>query len=267
LLPPCVNKGGPPSIIRLTAIPRLEEETPLAASAPAALCAWQARAGAVLTVVDPVDNWYRARLVTDRQGGIAAVPFFRFSRPPESPIPIVLCQALPEKERFELILEKLTELGVCRIVPFTSSRSTTLAARDARQKKSHRWPEVVLRASRQSRRGMIPELAPVHAWEDLPAELDQEGLKILLYEGQAPSLKEVLSGERPERLVLVVGPEGGFAAHEVQQVRQNGVLPVSLGSRVLRTETAAIAAAALAQYELGDLGNLYSSERSLHEPG
>jgi 16S rRNA (uracil1498-N3)-methyltransferase len=183
------------------------------------------------------------------------LPFHRFNRPVESPVAIEVYQALPQKERFELVLQKLTEIGVTRIVPYTSSRSTTPEERDAGQKKSHRWPEVILRAARQCRRAMLPELSPVLDWDGALSEARHADLKLMLFEGEAQlTLREALKGVNANRIALLVGPEGGFTEGEVEDARTLGFLPVSLGPRILRTESAAIVGAALLQYALGDLG-------------
>jgi 16S rRNA (uracil1498-N3)-methyltransferase len=172
----------------------------------------------------------------------------------ESPLAVEVYQALPARERFELVVQKLTELGVARIVPVETCRSSTLAERDAGQAKSHRWPDIILRAARQCRRAMLPELYPAL---DLAAVLDLAGpadLKLLLYEGEAVlTLAAALAGPRPQRVALLVGPEGGFAADEVAAAQAAGFQAVSLGPRLLRTETAAIVAAALVQGLCGDL--------------
>jgi 16S rRNA (uracil1498-N3)-methyltransferase len=255
LSPACVNRGGLSSIVRLEEVPPLEAEIPLSPAAVAALTCWQARAGEIFTVVDPQQDCFRARLSALAAEGGTAVPFQRLPRPVESRVAIEVYQALPEKERFELILQKLTEIGVDRIVPYTCSRSTTPEERDAGQKKSHRWPDVVLRAARQCRRAMIPELSPVLSWDGATYEASRADLKLMLFEGDAPwTLREALEGEKPARIALLVGPEGGFAPAEVEDARRMGFLPVSVGPRILRTETAAIVGAALLQYELGDLG-------------
>jgi 16S rRNA (uracil1498-N3)-methyltransferase len=249
-----VNNSGPSSIIRLASIPRLEEETPLEPSAVHALDCWRACPGAILTVVDPVQKWYRARLLPQQDGIWSVLPFQSLRWPAESRSRLVVCQALPDKERFELVLEKLTELGVDRIIPFTSDHSTTLAQRDARQKKSHRWPDLLLAAARQCRRGMIPELAPVLSFDQLLGLADIGLAKVMLYEGSAPLSFHQLLRERPSGLLLMVGPEGGFSPDEVKKAAAHDYRIASLGGRVLRTETAAIVAATLAQYELGALG-------------
>lgn len=251
---PCVNRGGAASIVRVAEAVVLEREIPVSEALAAALACWEARPGEIFTLVDGSRNFYRARL-HETEGRRVLIPFQQFFSPPESPLEIIVYQALPEKERFELVLQKLTEIGVSRIVPYVSQCSVTLDERDAAQKKSHRWPEVLRRAAYQCRRAMLPELAPVLDWPAMLAESASAELRLLLYEGDTGwTFKEALRGQRPERLALVVGPEGGFSADEVAQAQGAGIIPVSLGGRILRTETAAMVGAALLQYALGDLG-------------
>ncbi len=241
--------------MKLDAVPELESEIPLSPAAIEALRRWQARPGEVVTLRDPEQTFYRARLTSLKDSAGGAIAFERFRRPVESSLVIEVFQALPQRERFELILQKLTELGVARIVPYQSQKSISLEERDRRQKKSHRWGDVVLRAAKQCRRGMLPELFPVLSWDSATYLAQHADLKLMLFEGDAPwSLREVLEGENPSRIALLVGPEGGFSRDELEEARQLGFLPVSVGPRILRTETAAIAGAAVVQYALGDLG-------------
>lgn len=250
----CVNSGGPASLVRLARVPRLEAATPLPAEAVAALAHWRARAGEVLTVVDPEGTAYRARITCLEAEQAACLPFRRLPAPMESPLQIEVCQSLPDKERFELVLQKLTELGVARIVPMESQHSATLDERDARQRKSHRWPEVVRKAARQCRRAMLPELMPVLPFAEALAAASSAELKLMLYEGETQwSLIEGIGSFKAHSVALLIGPEGGFSREEVELARAEGFLPVSLGPRILRTETAAIVAAALVQGCLGDL--------------
>ncbi|MDY0268080.1 RsmE family RNA methyltransferase [Trichloromonas sp.] len=251
---PCVNGGGAASLLRVSGRVTPEREIPLGESLEAALACWQARSGEIFTLVDGSGAFHRVRL-HEEAGRRVLIPFRKFSVPPESPVEIIVYQALPEKERFELVLQKLTEIGVGRIVPYVSQRSATLDERDAAQKKSHRWPQVLRRAAYQCRRGMLPELAPVFHWQEVLGECAESELRLMLYEGEAGwTLKEALRGQRPERIALLVGPEGGFTAAEIEEAQGTGILVVSLGGRILRTETAAIVGAALLQYALGDLG-------------
>lgn len=251
----CVNSGGEQSVARIAGVPTAEVEIPFGPATAAALACWQVRPGAVVTMVDGENASWRARLTSLGPDGGTAIPFRRLLRSLESPVALELYQALPEKERFELVLEKLTELGATRIVPMVTERSSTVVERDAGQKKSHRWPEVVRRAAIQCRRAQLPGLGECL---DFTAALDEAAtadLRLFLYEGEEPgwTLREALRGEHPQRVALLVGPEGGFTAEEFAQAQAAGCLPVSLGPRILRTESAAIAAAAALQFALGDL--------------
>lgn len=243
------------SLVCLEAPAVAEVEQSFGVAAATALARWRVRPGAIVTVVDLQRQYWRARLTALREDGGMLVPFCAFPRAVESPLRLVVAQALPERERFELILEKLTELGASCIAPFESARSSTVGERDARQRKSHRWPEVVRRAAIQCRRATIPELLPVASFAETLNFLEGCEMKFLCYEGEGTwTLREALGRSRPESLALLIGPEGGFAPAEVELARAAGFLPVSLGPRLLRTETAAIASAAVLQYALGDLG-------------
>lgn len=252
--PACVNSGGAKSLIRLASVAQAGVPCPFSTDVVAALRHWQARCGMIVTVVDAAGETWRGRLTELNEIGGLLIPFQRSLRPLESSLQLTVYQALPEKERFELILEKLTELGVTRIVPFVSQHSSTLAARDAKQQKSHRWPEVLRRAAVQCRRAMIPELSPCLDLSAVLVDAQSATLRLMLYEGEGTSLlKETLTGSPYPQVALLIGPEGGFAPAEVLAARAQGFLPVSLGPRILRTETAAISAATVIQFALGDL--------------
>lgn len=250
-----INQGGEKSLIQLSEVPVLEKSQRLSEEAVTALYCWQPRMGEIYTLADPEGRYYRGRLTHLDTTSAVIIPFYAFPHPVETPVSLHVYQALPEKERFELILEKLTELGVDRIIPFVSERSTTLQQRDARQKKSHRWPHVLLRAARQCRRAMIPELSAVMQWYQVIQQLSDSDLTIVLNEREnVTGLKEVLKGITSGTISLIVGPEGGLTRHEVDSVCNMGGHAISLGSRILRTETAAILAAGLIQYETGGMG-------------
>lgn len=250
----CINSGGFVSRIRVPNAPQLEEKLVLGPEAVSALECWQGRCGEIFTVTDPLLREFRARVTAKDSTSVTLQPFASVAAT-ESLVRIELLQALPEKERLELVLQKATELGVARIVPYLSTHSTTLEEREAGQKKSHRWPDVLLRAARQSRRAEIPELSPIVRWEEALDQCVDAELSLLCYEGEGSwPLADALKGFRGQRVALMVGPEGGFSPDEIEQARGRGVLPVGLGPRILRTETAAITAVGVIQYALGDLG-------------
>ncbi len=254
MLPACVNEGGPASLIRLEEAAVPGRRCTLMGTARAALTCWRPRRGEALTLMDAEGKGFRARVLELTEDHAVLLPFEALDRAPESPVCIEVYQALPQRERFELIVQKLTEVGVTRIVPYESQRSITQQERDAGQKKSHRWPEVVLRAAKQCRRAMLPELFATCSWDAALAEARHADLRLLFYEGrQTRSLRAALHGESPRRVALFVGPEGGFTEEELAELQALDVLPVSLGPRILRTETAAIVGASLVQHSLGDL--------------
>ena len=163
---------------------------------------------------------------------------------------ITLLASPPRGERMELIVQKATELGVARIVPVTSARAMVKAGPHQRA----RWQSIANEASRQSGRADIPAITDLLP---LATAVAREGgatsTRLLLWEGErVQSLGAALAGG-PRAVTLLVGPEGGFAPEEVALTAAAGFLPVGLGPRILRAETAAIVAVALAQAAAGGL--------------
>ncbi len=173
------------------------------------------------------------------------------------PLPAVsLFQGLARGDKIEFVLQKATELGIARFVPVASERSTLRPA-EARTARLRRWQEIARQAARQSERTRVPEVSAPCAWPAALAEARQADLAVMPYEGSGPgeSWKARLAGRTGIRsLALLVGPEGGFTEAELAQALAAGVIPVSLGPRILRSETAGLAATALAMFCWGDLG-------------
>jgi 16S rRNA (uracil1498-N3)-methyltransferase len=211
------------------------------------------RAGIIVTLTDSEEKDFRGRVlsITDKEASILVFETFLFST--ESPVEIVLLQALPERERMELIIQKATELGVSTILPFKSERSISLEERDAKQRKSHRWQQIAIKAVQQSRRAKVPRIESYHSFQEALEVGRAEGLKILLCEKEGESLKVILRQYLPRKIYAMVGPEGGFTEEEVKLAKAGGFIPIKLGQRILRTETAAITLIGILQYELGDL--------------
>ncbi|GAB4387477.1 MAG: 16S rRNA (uracil(1498)-N(3))-methyltransferase [Thermodesulfovibrionales bacterium] len=164
---------------------------------------------------------------------------------PEPPGGIVLIQGILKGQKMDLVVQKATELGVRRIVPVVTERSQVRETR-----KGQRWRKVALEAARQSGRAAVPEVRdPVALEEFLGASSPLRGL-IFWEEGGLP-LREAFEGARGEGVVhAAIGPEGGFSRGEVELARERGLVVATLGSRILRAETAAIAAVALVGFLL-----------------
>ncbi len=178
--------------------------------------------------------------------------------PAESALQLELYQALLKHGNFELVLQKGTELGVTRFVPTVTERTVPRPVEERVEGRGERWDRIVGEACRQCGRNLPPTVGPPLDWPQALAEFRTSGaVGVIPYEemaGEGPDkLREALrAAERPRRLALFIGPEGGFSAQEVQQAREAGVVPVSMGPRILRAETAAIAACAIAISDLGD---------------
>ena len=218
-----------------------------------ALCFQGGRVGSLVTLTDSEGSDFRGR-VTRLSGMEGSILIFEaFPSPTESSLEINLLQALPEKERMELIIQKTTELGVSTILPFQSERSISLKEREAKQKKAHRWQYVAVKAVQQSRRAKVPWVGECRSFQEALEDCRGEGLKILLWEKEGEDLKNVLKRQLTKKIYAMVGPEGGFSEEEVRCAKKEGFIPVKLGQRILRTETATIVLVGILQYELGDL--------------
>lgn len=160
--------------------------------------------------------------------------------------------ALTQRERFEWMLQKCTEVGVRSFTPLVTSRSLVQKIAEV-EGKYLRWNKIIQEAAEQSHRGMIPSLFAPLLFSDFmrrPLEPGETGL--FLWEEEADTdIKKVLQTRSSKKVNLVIGPEGGFTSEEAREAMKAGYTSASLGKRILRVETAAIVAAALVVYELG----------------
>jgi 16S rRNA (uracil1498-N3)-methyltransferase len=177
---------------------------------------------------------------------------------------VVIAQSLPKGDKMELIIQKGTEIGAAAFVPFRSER--VIVQYDGKQeaKRLERWRRIAKEAAEQAHRGRLPEVSGVASWRELLASFDKYDDVYFCYERQGgePSaglrtlVRETMSRipDRPLKLLVVVGPEGGFTEREAAEAEAAGARPVGLGSRILRTETAALAVLACLMYESGEMG-------------
>jgi 16S rRNA (uracil1498-N3)-methyltransferase len=168
---------------------------------------------------------------------------------------ITLYQAILKAKGFELVLEKGTELGLVSFVPVVASRCIVGSLEEISQAKVQRWKNIIQGGAEQARRGRLPVLRPpmmLHgAWE----EAAKSGTTIIPWEEETErSLKEALAtNPRPFAINLLIGPEGGFTQEEIEEGKNYGAIPVTLGPRILKAETAGLIAATAILYELGDM--------------
>ncbi len=172
----------------------------------------------------------------------------------ESPLRVHLVQAVSRGERMDWVVQKATELGCKRISPVLTSRCTVKLDGERGEKRREHWQKIADSACEQSGRVRPPMIdlpAPLKSWLD--ARTTQADVDVVLHPGASCPLVTI---RRPDtKLCVLVGPEGGLRGDEVEVVSRAGFLPVSLGPRTLRTETAAVAAVAIVQSLWGDLGS------------
>ena len=197
--------------------------------------------------LEPVD------LVVEITGPRSARVVERCAQPPEPRHAIVAYPALLQRDKFEVVLQKVTEVGVAAITPVLTERSLVREPPDARR--TLRWQSILREATEQCGRGRVPALAPTLALESALRDAVAESRTLVAYEGERDgSLREALAGA-PERVSIFIGPEGGYSVREVELAREMGANVVTMGPRILRTETASPVLAALVLYELGDLSS------------
>ena len=170
---------------------------------------------------------------------------------PESHLQLNLCVALLKGDKFDLVVQKATELGVKKITPLIT-RYADIHLRDAAEatKRVARWQRIALEAAKQSGRAFVPEITlPVK----FDSALDTDGLGVMFSERDGETLQNLPSRDETVSLTALVGSEGGWADEEIESARARNFHIITLGGRILRAETAAITVTALIQYLFGDL--------------
>jgi 16S rRNA (uracil1498-N3)-methyltransferase len=209
------------------------------------------RAGAELTLFDGRGGEYAARLIGNERGAARVAVGARDPIERESPLAVTLLQGLVRGERMDLIVQKATELGACAIVPLTTERCVVrLDAAQTARRLAH-WQAIAISACEQCGRNTLPQIGPPTALSRVD-ELALSGARLLLEPQGRQTLSGALLGHT--EVAVLIGPEGGFSDAEVEDALDDDFVPCRLGPRVLRTETAPLAALAALQLLAGDLG-------------
>jgi len=213
-----------------------------------------------LSIVDGSGREYMARIErTAETSVIAAIEEERGSGPGEPRVPLVLAQGIPKLDKMDFIVQKCTEIGVSRFLPVLAERSVARTNADSADRKVLRWQRIAEEAAKQAGRGAVPPVEGVREFESALDELASQGIPLIMpWElEQEQSLRGALAGidlKKTPGIALIIGPEGGFSHYEVELAKRYGALTATLGRRILRTETAGLAAAAVIMYELGEFG-------------
>jgi len=210
------------------------------------------KTGDEITLFNGEGGEYSATLTTiERQTVRALVGEFN-PRECESPLPITLAQGVSRGERMDYTLQKSVELGINRIIPLTTERcGVKFDAKRAEKRRQH-WQGIIISACEQCGRNRIPELLPVTSLSHWLGQQHNEALQLVLHHRATQSLRQLAPSSEP--ISLLIGPEGGLSDNEIENAVQCGFQGIQFGPRVLRTETASVAALAALQTHWGDLG-------------
>jgi len=213
------------------------------------------RKGDEITVFDGSGKEYEGTIVGETPSFVIMAIQEIFPSKTESPLEITLAQSLLKGEKMDYLIQKATELGVKEIFPFFSARSIPLLEGSKRSARLRRWVKIAIEASKQCGRGVVPVIQPIQEYSGLLLSASQESLRLILWEREGARLREVLTNFKAKtKVFFMVGPEGGFSQEEVENAKQAGFLPISLGERILRSETVSLSLLSIFQYEWGDMG-------------
>ena len=210
--------------------------------------------GELLTVTDERGRRYRAEIAEVSIGTLIGRILDTTSAPPKTSPSIVLAQSLLKGEKMDWVIQKATELGVARIAPVLASHSVVRPRADRIEHQLARWQRIALEAAQQSERWSVPVIEEPATVPHLLSTSKTAGLKILLAERSNGASLSNLALHNDGDVWLLIGPEGGWEEVEFRHMREQGFVGVTLGPRILRAETAAIAALTILQSRLGELG-------------
>jgi 16S rRNA (uracil1498-N3)-methyltransferase len=213
------------------------------------------KAGDEVVVFDGSAKEYEGTIIEEGSASVMIVVQNVLCSKSESPLEIALAQSLLKGEKMDYLIQKATELGVNRIIPFFSSRTIPLLEESRRLKRYHRWKRIAVEASKQCGRGVVPKIEPLQDYFEMVQTATQDSLRLILWEKEGARLKDVLTGSKEKKKIFfVIGPEGGLTQEEVEHARREGFIPVKLGRRILRSETSSLCLLSILQYEYGDIG-------------
>ena len=204
-----------------------------------------------VTLCDGEGMFYEAVLTDFSDKSVTAEITSSRKAETEPEVKLTIFQGVPKNPKLETIVQKLTEIGAVKIVPVDTKRAVAKLDKAA---KVDRLRKIAREAAKQSKRGIVPEVEDSMSFKNAVKMASEAELSIIAYEEEVEtSLKSALSGKSPKSVSVMIGPEGGFEKEEVEFAKENGLISVTLGKRILRTETAPLVIAGAILYELGEM--------------
>ncbi|MDD5731138.1 MAG: RsmE family RNA methyltransferase [Candidatus Omnitrophica bacterium] len=202
-----------------------------------------------LVIFDDMANEYECAVERMLPQSIILKINTRITRAAETGARFTIACAIPKKSKFDDIIDKLTQLGAERIIPLQTERAIVKLDSHKEALRLGRWRKIALNASQQSQRKVLPLVEEVMTFEEALSGSSAFDLKLIpTLEGERKSIKDVLSGQRHNNILVLIGPEGDFSPKETALALKTGCVPVSLGELVLRVETAAVAVASYIRF-------------------
>ncbi len=214
------------------------------------------QAGEILTLTDPTGTRYRSEVVTITSKALEARILDVAAAPPKTTPSLILAQAVLKGEKMDWVLQKATELGVERIIPVQTKHGVVKIQPDRLSHQSARWARIALEAAQQSERWNLPTIEEPVDLNRLLTRYQSSPTNLMLAERstQTALIKVPLPSKSEHSVVLLIGPEGGWDDAELLAAQEKGFQAVTIGKRILRAETAALAAVSIVQSRLGELG-------------
>ena len=213
------------------------------------------KTGDEATIFDGSAREYKGKIVEEGPSSVVILIQDILPSKSESFLEITLAQGLLKGEKMDYVIQKATELGIEEIVPFVSSRSIPQLDKEKKIKRHQRWEKIAIEASKQCGRGVVPKIGALRDYPGILQIASSDSVRLALWEREGRRLKEVLEGLGEKRKIFfIVGPEGGLSQEEAGQAVEKGFITISLGKRILRSETASLCLLSILQYERGDIG-------------
>ncbi len=214
------------------------------------------KAGDGLTLLDGLGKSYEAVIRTSGRDGIVCAIKREIQAPAPPCVKVTLAQGIPKGDKMDMIIQKGTELGVSRVIPLVCGRTVVKLEGEKLIRRHDRWRRIALESAKQCRRPDIPVVSGPASLEQVLADMPGEAMALIPWEAEKNNtLKDILcKNAAKDEVYIFIGPEGGFTRKEVEQACARGAYPVTLGPRILRTETAGLAVLIMILYQWADLG-------------
>lgn len=207
--------------------------------------------GDSVTLCDGEGMFYDAVLSGFDEKNVTAEISNSYKAPTEPGVEITVFQGVPKNPKLETVIQKLTEIGAVRLVPVDTVRAVAKLDKSA---KVERLRKIAKEAAKQSKRGIVPEVTDPVSFKKAVEMAKEADLALIPYEEETEmSIKKALSGKNPKTVSVMIGPEGGFDKNEIKLAMDAGIQSVTLGKRILRTETAPLTVVSVILYELGEM--------------